>query len=128
MHSAETIREKLHPNTNIRFANLDDLDELERIEKSCWKDLGASRELIKHRLETAKDCMVVGYNDDGKIISQVTVLKIKEYDETKPTNWDYMSLPEGYSSMYDPKGEYLFGVNLTADPQNKKRETAVEMI
>lgn len=104
----------------IRKAKLEDIPEILKIEKLAWREeKAATQEMFKSRIDTFSEGALVAIAD-GKIVG-VVATEIVNYNESEMKNW-YEITDNGYiAKTHNPKGDTLYGVDLSVDPdyQNK---------
>uniref|UniRef100_A0A7S2QE16 Carrier domain-containing protein n=1 Tax=Zooxanthella nutricula TaxID=1333877 RepID=A0A7S2QE16_9DINO len=94
----------------IRFAELDDLPELERLEATAWQEeLAAPREVLRRRLETSPTtCLACEYQ--GRVAAVLYMQRIDSLDVVDTQS--FLSLSETHS----PKGRILQLITICTDP------------
>ena len=105
----------------VRQAKVDDLEALLLVEEKAWPErLRASREMYESRLHTFPEGTLVA-EVEGKI-EGVVVVQILNFSSTPHIRTWNEATDHGYiRNSHDPKGNTLYGVNLSASPRTQSR-------
>jgi hypothetical protein len=100
----------------IRQASLEDLSEIIRVEKEAWPEgTEASEEMFRSRMEIYPEGVHVAVFK-GKIIG-VVAFELINYDVNNPiTSWKEATDNGMIKNSHNPKGDTIFGIDLTAVP------------
>lgn len=103
-----------------REASLEDSVGICALEKRVWGSNAASAENIESRIRTFARGNIVGLLDE-KVVGYVGTVIINKDTERKSKTW-YDYTDNGFAkSVYDPKGEVLFGISLTVDDECRNK-------
>ena len=105
----------------IRKASIEDIPQILEIEKAAWeKERAATFEMFKSRIKTFPEGTLVAIR--SKKIVGVVVTEIINYNFKENTlNW-YEATDNGFiTKTHNPKGDTLYGVDLSAHPLYQKR-------
>ena len=100
---------------SIRQATQEDVDAYIELQNERWSDDNqASKEQLLSRLNTYPQGMMVA-EEQGQIVGMVYAMKITSNDESKAPSW-YEITHNGMCDNHDPKGNIIFGVDLSTKP------------
>jgi hypothetical protein len=105
---------------SVRAAKLSDLDAIMLVEELSWSEgMRASREMMASRIEVFAEGTICA-EADGQVVGVVCTCLINyDIDNPIPT-WDEAT-DNGYiRSIYQLKGNTLYGVNLSVQPRAPK--------
>lgn len=97
----------------VRQATLDDLEEILLVEEEAWpQEARATEEMFRARIETFPEGTLVAI-ENGRIMG-VVVTEIIKFDIKQPIPTWFEATDNGYiRKSHDPKGDTLYGVNLS---------------
>ena len=100
----------------IRQATIEDLPEIIRVEKEAWPEgIEASDDMFRSRIEVYPEGVFVAVYD--KKIIGVIAFQLIDYDpENPPPTWNEVTDNGMIKKSHNPKGETVFGIDLTAVP------------
>ncbi|MFA4991890.1 MAG: hypothetical protein WC569_04835 [Candidatus Omnitrophota bacterium] len=108
-------------NIYVRSATEADIDEMMEIERKVWpKEMRATREMFLSRIATFPEGVLCAFKANkmmGFICSEIIY-----YKDTKKKNFDWYNLTDNgfIAESHNPKGDSLYGINLSALPQNNR--------
>jgi len=111
---AETAA-KARPTLTIRTARLSDVPAIADLSRRAFgEDAASSSGMIQGQVAAYPDGQfVVEY--DGGVIGYAACFRIDESTAMKPHTWVEIT-GGGYASRHDPKGDWLYGMEVTVDP------------
>ncbi len=116
--SSNTTRNKKSV-LKVRTATLDDVPRIARLSQRAFgDDLASSAGMIQGQIANFPDGQfVVEY--DGEIVGYAASFRIDEATAMRQHTWNEIS-GGGYASRHDPKGEWLYGMEVAVDPDRRR--------
>ncbi len=103
----------------VRAATLADVPRIYRLsERAFGEDLASSTGMIQGQISSFPEGQfVVEY--DGEIVGYAASFRIDEATAMRQHTWNEIT-GNGYASRHDPKGEWLYGMEVAVDPDRRR--------
>lgn len=112
--------------TKLRNATLNDVNEIEKVEQKVWGNEAAGIDMIASRIETFPEGTIVAVKS-GKIIGVVFTQLINGKNSGAKTWYEYTD--NGLlKNTHDPKGDTLFGVDLSVLPEHSGKGVGTNLL
>jgi predicted amidohydrolase/ribosomal protein S18 acetylase RimI-like enzyme len=116
---SDSINEKKSietPKVILRLATHDDIPQIEGLIKDIYREMGGyPRDAIRGQLNHYPQGQIVIIYDN-KVVAYCATFKIKGEYALKQHTWREIT-GNGYASKHDPKGDYLYGMEVCVDPK-----------
>lgn len=99
----------------IRKATLADVADIIELDEEVWKELPATCDKIKSRIEVFSEGNLVA-ELNGYIVGYICLQFVGDISESA-TTWSAITDDGLLRRSHKPNGEYMFGVNLTVSPK-----------
>ena len=103
----------------IRLAGIKDLSEIKDLSQKVYPEMGGYKDtqLLGQLNHFPEGQFVAEYN--GKVIGYCASIIVEKSKALRQHTWRQVT-GNGYCSTHDPKGEYLYGVDVFVDPEYRK--------
>jgi hypothetical protein len=103
------------PSFQIRFATEADVSEMSIVERESWGDGATDSDTLAERIRVFPKSTPTLRDISGRIVAFATALRISAYDFSTPSpSWNEITGRGRFAGVHDPKGQALYGVNLSA--------------
>jgi ribosomal protein S18 acetylase RimI-like enzyme len=116
------VMEVVSKKVKISEATIGDIDEIIEVEKKAWPEGGAAtREQFEKRIKIFNEGVIIA-KISGKVVGVVAGELIQSsYLNKESISWSSIT-DNGYiENSHDPKGDALFGIDLSVDPSYRNR-------
>ncbi len=103
----------------VRNASLDDVPAIIKLVSKVYPDIGTyTAGMVQGQITAFREGQfVVEY--DGEIVGYAATFLIDEKTAMSPHNWREIT-GGGYASRHDPKGDWLYGMEVCVDPDRRR--------
>lgn len=98
----------------IRQASLDDVGALKRLSQKIYGKEAYDRPELRAQINHFQQGQFVA-EYDGEIVGHCATFRISGDQALKPHSWREIT-GNGFASRHDPKGDYLYGMEVSVDP------------
>jgi predicted amidohydrolase len=107
------------PSLVIRQAKIEDIDQIKLLSQKIYLDQGGytKEQLLGHINHFPEGQFVAEY--EGKVIGYCASIILFEEKVLSQHSWQQIT-GNGYCSTHNPKGDYLYGVDVFVDLENRK--------
>ena len=123
------VLELTNKKMKTRRATLEDVDEIIEVEKRAWPEGGAAtKEQFISRIKTFPEGVIVAVEENK--IAGVVVGELINYNYLSKKNicWADITDKGNITKSHNPKGDALFGVDLSVDPDFQKKGVGKKLL
>ena len=112
-------KERTHTGLVIRMAHLSDIPAIAALSRriyapSPWH----TQRMVRSQINNFPDGQLVA-DFDGEIVGHCATFMISGDIALKPHSWDEITV-DGLASRHDPNGDYLYGMEVSVDPNHRR--------
>ncbi len=115
MPNKTTARHANQPKLVVRQATIGDVPAIYALSQRVYGRLGLTPDMIRGQLNHFPQGQFVA-EYEGQIVGHCATFRISEKVGLQPHSWKEIT-GNGFASRHDPKGDYLYGMEVCVDPK-----------